>query len=914
MKKVLILGSTLFLLGLAFTLPSLHHDLGSDPSTPVLTPPSPPPSRGALRRTGQYEDLSARRAYELRRLADPATGRIPQDIHHLEQEFAAGLPRAEVSVRGDKGFAWASRGPWNVGGRTRALAIDVSDGTHQTILAGGVSGGMWRSADMGATWNLTTGSSQIHSVTSLVQDTRAGHQNVWYYGTGEADGASASYPLYLPLTGDGLFKSVDGGHSWSQLPATAGHDPQNQTDPWQYLWKLAIDPSNAAQDEVYAATWGGIQRSIDGGDTWTHVLGMGGDPATYTDVVVTSTGVVYATLSYDGTTHGAFRSPDGITWTDLTPPGYDDYDRIVLAVAPSNENIVWLVSANTYGVADSALLRYQYLSGNGIPGVGGLLEDRSSLLGSLPGPFGAINYETQESYCQMLTVHPTDPETVYLGGVFMWRSTDGFQTPGNINFIGGWQYPLHHADLHQLVFLPGSTATALTGSDGGVHLTLDVNAGSVSWNPLNAGYNTSQFYSVAIDENLAGSDVTLGGTQDNGTWLGNLDSPLANWFNPLDGDGGYCAVGDASGTEGTYYMSFQEDFGIFRMLINNAGGTVWNWARIDPLGAANSNWLWPFTLDPNDDQVMYLAGDSTLWRNSNLAGIPYGNGSPTTINWSPMFTVTGGSPITALTMSRSTNRILYFGTADGELYRLDQAHSTAPGTAPTRLDLGAGFPAGAYISSIAINPDDDQDVLVGFSSYNVANLFHSLDGGAAWTDVEGNLGGPNSPSVRSVAYLPATAVTYYLAATSTGLYSTHEMAGAATVWSQQAADEIGNVVVDMLAVRPADLMVVAGTHGRGVFRGYLGVSPAPESDLPVAVRLEQNVPNPFNPSTDISFALPVDGHVTLDVFDVAGRRVRTLWTGHRGTGNHTLTWNLGSVTDQRLGPERPKGPFPSFPR
>ena len=84
------------------------------------------------------ENGKLRRAWELKRLADPATGKIPDGIKFLEREFAAGIPQVAIP-RGGNG-EWMSRGPWNVGGRTRAIAMDVSN--ENRILAGGISGGM----------------------------------------------------------------------------------------------------------------------------------------------------------------------------------------------------------------------------------------------------------------------------------------------------------------------------------------------------------------------------------------------------------------------------------------------------------------------------------------------------------------------------------------------------------------------------------------------------------------------------------------------------------------------------------------------------------------------------------------------------------------------------------------------------
>ncbi|HEY6952226.1 MAG TPA: hypothetical protein VI758_07440, partial [Bacteroidota bacterium] len=160
---------------------------------------------------GLGEDPNARARYEWLRLHDPATGRIPDGISQKERAYASTLPTKETLARLGKSSAtevttWNQRGPENIGGRTRALAYDVSDST--TILAGGVSGGMWRSTNGGSTWTKTTSSSSLQSVSCLVQDTRSGHTSTWYYGTGEYLGNSAYGGGNSYYNGDGVFKST----------------------------------------------------------------------------------------------------------------------------------------------------------------------------------------------------------------------------------------------------------------------------------------------------------------------------------------------------------------------------------------------------------------------------------------------------------------------------------------------------------------------------------------------------------------------------------------------------------------------------------------------------------------------------------------------------------------------------------
>jgi len=209
---------------------------------------------------------------------------------------------------------------------------------------------------------------------------------------------------------------------------------------------------------------------------------------------------------------------------------------------------------------------------------------------------------------------------------------------------------------------------------------------------------------------------------------------------------------------------------------------------------------------------------------------------------------------------------------------------------PKPLHIYAAWPEGAYISSIAVHPTDDQYVLVGFASYGVPSLWLTEDGGANWIDVEGNLAGPDGPSVRAVAILPFDGLNYHFAGTSTGVYSMLAPGGSETVWALEAAADIGNVIVDALAVRPADGLLVAATHGRGIWSLNL---PPVSSTMPshdVAV-LEQNVPNPFNPQTAIGFRMLESGCARLTIFDLRGQLVRQLVDEELAVGPHSVTWD-----------------------
>ena len=122
------------------------------------------------------ESSKERVEWEIQRLADPNTGEIPKNIRQKELLFAKNLPKSKSFNKS----SWLHRGPYNVGGRTRALCLDVLD--ENTILAGGASGGMFRSTDGGQSWTMTTEPSQEHRISCLTQDRRLGKENVWYFG------------------------------------------------------------------------------------------------------------------------------------------------------------------------------------------------------------------------------------------------------------------------------------------------------------------------------------------------------------------------------------------------------------------------------------------------------------------------------------------------------------------------------------------------------------------------------------------------------------------------------------------------------------------------------------------------------------------------------------------------------------
>lgn len=785
------------------------------------------------------EDRAADRIeYERSMLVNPKTGKIPDGIHQKNLEFIYSpkshlQPRFHASSRAGAravGTQWEQRGPYNVGGRTRALAIDKMD--ENIILAGGISGGMWRSSNGGASWIKVTGASQNHSVTAIAQDPQ--NPTTWYYSAGEGVGNSASASFSAPYVGNGVYKSTDNGLTWVLLNATVSG--ANEADnPFRITWNIQVHPTNG---HIYVANarqlnngQSGIWRSTDGGTTWQMVLD--GGSAGYSDVVVDAQGVLYATVSSTGTNSGIFRSLDGTNWVNIDPDFLPTgYNRIVMDVAPSNNNVVYFFAAAAGGPNGHSFYKYTYTpgqgNGDGTDGNGGTWENRSTNLPAGGGTTGGGL--TQVNYNQYVKVKPDDENVVFIGSTNIYRSTDGFASTDNSTWIGGYHstnffYPGHHPDNHSLVFFASNPNRMISGHDGGVSVTENSMATGgvhpVDWTYLNNGYYTTQVYGMDIDLKTAGDPRLSAGFQDNGKWTTHSFSGTSPWKQEnFFGDGAYTAIVPGQDIR---FFSNQNGF-IFRVTGNDPENPT-SAVSLRP-NAFGFLFVTPYTLDPNDSNTMYYLAGANIYRNNNIL---YTN---TLDSWERLSTAGVAANITAISASEDNPKHrVYYGTANGQVYRLDNARTGDP----VRIDVwtGKGFPVGAYVSNIAIDPTDANKVFVVFSNYGVQSVFYSEDAGASWTHVTGNLeenqdGSGNGPSTRWMrVHVKADGSKVYLLGTSVGLYSTSQINGAATDWMQEGVNSIGNVPVVMIKSRASDGLVALGTHGTGLFSGYIGAPTSP---------------------------------------------------------------------------------------
>jgi hypothetical protein len=820
-------------------------------------------------------------------LRDPATGEIPRGIREKELAFAKELQEKNNLLQKNANImdlGWKEAGPVDVGGRTRALAVDVTN--PNTILAGGVSGGMWKSTDKGAIWEMKSTTSQVLSVTSVAQDPRAGHTNTWYYASGEWDGSGPDLGYNAYFYGGGIYKSIDNGETWNLLSNASGGSISGYDGPFDYVSKIIVHP-NTGSVFVSSNVWG-ILKSSDGGDSWSLAIGGNSDHI-YSDIVVTSNGTLIAALS-SGWTESPVNQPgiykstdDGASWTSITPNTFPDvHERSVIAIAPSNPNVVYVLS-NT-GAFSDADRTIEIITLFKINVSNGSFEDRSQNLPEIEAQSGKGRINTQWNYNLVMAVKPDNEDFVMIGATSLFKSEDGFTTKPTDplkSWIGGYSanqnhwpfYPNFHPDVHSFAFAPNNPNEMWWGHDGGLTYTNELNNTTYTdrfpWSNMNNGYNVTQFYTIVIPEN-AGDNRIMGGTQDNGTPYFTFDgNNTSEYYDVSWADGAFCYFG-----KNYAYTSIQNGFA-YRLDYDQNGNPYPPWTSdkftvISPAGASGQLFINPFSVDPTDENIMYYLAGNVVWRNNSLESIPYQNYDNTNEGWAELTNtrVPDGYVVSTIASSNSNpSHVLYYGASDKnkepgppKIYKLDNANIST--NSPSDISI-SGSPAGAYVHNIAVNPDNGNELIVIYSNYKIPGIFHSSNGGQSFTSVEGNLEGNqnNGPSIRAATILPTSNGTLYLVATSIGVYSTSQLNGGSTIWSLEGAETVGNVIVNSITSRRSDGKIVAGTHGRGAYEAYASGAGSAVAATNVSSLTLQSRPGESGSTT---FVLSNEGKATLN--------------------------------------------------
>ncbi|RLD45176.1 MAG: hypothetical protein DRI89_01820 [Bacteroidetes bacterium] len=861
---------------------------------------------------------------EFMKTRNPETDKVPTNIGAKELAFAQTLPARNPTNRNQN---WIHRGPINMGGRMLCLAFDVEDENH--MLAGSASGGMWQSVNRGDTWKKVTPANGEQSATCIAQDTRPGKTNTWYYGTGEilnTTQRNVSTNVRTIGVGNGIFKSTDNGNSWQVLESTMGGNQGSLEDVFQGIWAIVTDPVTTDKDIVYAACYGAVMRSEDGGESWAITLGDLTNKSFATDIAITSEGVIFAALSTYSTSimrplkAGIWRSEDGLNWTEITPDGLPDVTRVIkLAIAPSNENVVYLITEKPSavdvpysGIFNSDLTFWKY-SFNETTKDGVWEERTETMYGHGKGDF--LSYPnaliTYGGYTLELAVKPDDENVVFMGGMSLFRSTNGFSDSLQTTWMGGDPFDMDsihmlHPDQHGFAFLPSNPNVFFAACDGGIIATENCMADNIVWNRKNTNLITSQFYSVTIDRAGEGDDWILGGLQDNNWYYSVTDDPGQWWFSvDLYYDGFSCKLADfheysiVAAYSGNIWTTLFDEEMHTKDIFYQTPDTLLSY--YDP--TIGSNPAFPFycnfALDPNNNKTFYLPTNNSIWRKDDMKAAA-SDTSLRNVGWNQLskISLSESVEISALTLSTNPANILFYGTNDGHIYKIENAHAGNP--MPVEI-TGVDFPMNGYVACIDVDPQDANKVFTVFSNYGIKSIYYSEDGGNSWVNVSGNLeenadGSGAGPSIRWVKSLNYEGGTVYFAGTSVGLYSTTVLNGDETIWKQEDHDNIGTIMVDMIDARESDGFVAIATQGNGMYSTHFDPSLS-VSELPHSQNAKiKNYPNPFQNQTTIEYKLSRKGNVNLNLLDVNGSLIKHLFNGQQQKGIHTFQLNASGLS------------------
>ncbi|HWW02233.1 MAG TPA: hypothetical protein VNZ64_21205 [Candidatus Acidoferrum sp.] len=685
-------------------------------------------------------------------------------------------------IAGIRPSGWTWLGPGNIGGRVRSIL--VSPANPSVMWVGGVDGGVWKTTDGGASWSALDDFMADLAIGCMTMD--AANPNVIYAGTGEG------FFNIDSVRGAGIFKSADGGSTWLQLSATTNSG-------FYYVNRLAVQPTNSLI--LLAATGSGIYRSTDGGSTWsqnynTRTLDLAFNPADGTHCVASGSGIVLYSIDA------------GLSWT--LGSGISGAGRIEVAYAPSSPSTV-------YASADMSSGQL-YVSTDG----GQTYTLKNTGTNYLGG---------QGWYDNCLWVDPVDPNTLIVGGLDLWLSTDGGAT---LTDIGGYTGGLH-PDQHVIVNVPQfdgtNNRTVLFGNDGGVFRAADIATVTPGngWATLNHNLGITQFYGAAGNP---ASGTIVGGTQDNGTLRYTPVGGPQGWTSMFGGDGGFCAA-DQGDTN--YFYGEYVDLAIHRS--SNGGATsrfIYN-----GLGDAgkSANFIAPFILDPNNQSTL-LAGGASLWRSLNVKA--------STPVWAAIKPADGsGNHISAIAVAPGNSDLIWVGHNNGDVFFTTNGTATTPDW--TRADQGTPPLPNRYCTRITVDPSNSSQVYVTFGGFSAGNVWRTLDNGATWVNVSGNL--PDAP-VNSLVVHPLNSGSLYVG-TEVGVFASAD--GGAS-WSP-GNDGPANVAVDELFWLGTNTLVAA-THGRGLFSISVPVAPSITSQ-PQPANLTVLVGQPASFSVAGSGSLPL---------------------------------------------------------
>jgi photosystem II stability/assembly factor-like uncharacterized protein len=690
-----------------------------------------------------------------------------------------------------KNLKYRNLGPAAGGRTTRVTGIPGDPNVYYTATA---SGGVWKSIDGGRSWKPIFDDQPISSIGSIA--VAVSDPNVIYVGSGEANirGNVAA--------GNGIYKSVDAGKTWTHVWKQEGQ-----------IGTMVVHPRNP--DIAFAAVLGhafgpnperGVYRTRDGGKTWQQVLKKD-EHTGASDVAIdpSNPNIVFAgfwqarRLPWEMTSGGPGSSvwvsrDGGDTWKQLTGNGLPEgpWGKVGVAVAPSDGRRVYaIIEADKGGL---------FRSDDGGESWTLATADR--------------RLRQRAWYYSTITVHPTDPDEVWIPNVPMLKSTDAGRTFTPVKGI-------HHGDHHDVWFDPANPKRMISGNDGGADVSVD---GGETWNTTLMPI--TQFYHVSVDNSVPyrvhGAMQDLGTSSTPSNSLSRTGVTRGDWYSVGGGEAGHTAS-DPSDPNIVYageYLGYISRYDHRTRQARHVG--VW---PENPSGHAGEKlryrfqWTAPIATSPHDPKVVYHAGN-VLFRSSD-GGMSWEAISPDLTTNDKSKQQWSGGPITgdntgvetfctifAVAESPRQKDLVWAGSDDGLV------HVTRDGGKSWKNVTKniPGLPAFATVSLIEPSPFDASTAYLVVDNHRQDDmkpyLWRTMDYGDSWTSLTRGLDA--DVYLHTVREDPKKKGQLYLGTERGVMFSTD----GGQSWRALKMN-LPTVAVHDLVVKDNDLVV--GTHGRAIW-------------------------------------------------------------------------------------------------
>ena len=797
-------------------------------------------------------------------------------------------------------------GPAIMGGRIDDIAVTETD--PKTIYLGAAAGGLWKSTDSGMTWTPLFDDQPNPSIGAVA--VAPSNPSIVWVGTGEANNRqSASW-------GDGVYKSTDGGETWSHMGL----------DDTQAIGRVVIDPTNP--DIVYVAAlghlWGtnperGLFKTSDGGKTWNKVLSINDDTGV-SDVAIDpqSPTTLYA-AAYErrrsvwgfnggGPNSGIYKSTDGgATWNKLTndlPTG--DTGRSAVAVYRKNPNVVYAAIQNAQGGVFRS-------------------EDKGATWKKMGSE------DPRPSYFSQIRIDPNNDLRIWMGGVNLYYSEDGGKT------FDQQRVRDVHSDFHAIWIDPENSNFMLVGCDGGIYESRDAGR---NWDHLNVmplgqayevGYDNQQPYHVCA------------GYQDNAEWCGPSRTwfaggiPNSDWFMVGGGDGFYVKP-DAADPQTIYTES--QDGNIERRDLRTDEALSIRPVPKEGDPPYRFNWNSPLVISSRDHNTIYYGGNF-LFKSTNrgdswtkLGGdlttgvdrntLPILGALPTKDTLSLYDGVEWYPTITTIDESPANNSILWVGTDDGNLQVSRDAGQTWENVA-SRVP---GVPKGTYVTRVVASKFDEGTAYVAFDGHRSNDfhvyLFKTTNYGHSWKSLSAGI--PQEAGTLHVIREHPKDQNMLFAGAEFGAYFSLD---GGERWNKLKMG-LPTVPVDDIQIQPRENDLILATHGRSI---YILDDLTPLQQLnsqvlgedlhvfpirnTIAWRIYQNRwfdgqqvflgPNPPD-GVLIDFYLKEkpakEQKVTITILDSSGKPIREIQDRNPEAGINRVNWDLRYDPPVKLTPEQ----------